>query len=140
MKVITRDFNPDQDTGFIYSTWAKSVYYGNRRWHGNDSTKQEWFKDFYVTMSEALGTGKIRIACLEDDRDLIIGYSVLVESVCEFVYVKEALRRQGIATLLLKGESVFSFNVCTRMGAKIIAERALNGTKEETRSNMQDPT
>lgn len=94
--IIQRDFNL-RDLNFIYATWLKGLRYGND-WFGF-ITKEAYFT-FYHRIIELL-TQKpgvmIKIACLKDDPDVILGYSVSEGFVLHWVFVKSAWRKIGIA-------------------------------------------
>lgn len=99
-KVVLRKFDPDMDSGFIYSTFPKGVYHGSY----DDITlpKKEWFALFYEAMKASLDLSQITIACMDGSPEVIIGYSIVRESILQFVYVKESYRKQGIARILTR--------------------------------------
>lgn len=93
----------DQDKNFILATFLRGIYYG-------DSWFSEIPKDIFMnTYKNVIGnlvnnpTTIIKVACLVEDPNVILGYSVLsAEYSCiEFVYVKSAWRKRGIARSLL---------------------------------------
>lgn len=133
-KVILRDFNPDSDTGLIYDTYPKGVYYGSAE--PITTPKSEWFTEFFKVAKGQLQTAQIHIACLSDDPDFALGYSIIQDGQLEFVYVKKAYRNKGIATLLTKNkyQSINPANL-TRVGKAILQknqEKELNETNSAT--------
>lgn len=121
-QIILRDFNSKDDSGFIYSTWPKSVYYSGV--HVSDLDKREWFKNFHEYMNRIIPESKIYIACQKDDAPFILGYSIINDNNLLFVYIKDAYRKQGLATFLTKnkGISEVAGSFVTRIGAAIMAE------------------
>lgn len=100
--VIIRNYDHDRDAPFIYSSWRNALWYAEERDEGlagmfykkaNQDIKH-LIRDFFTT---------VKIACLSDDPDQIVGYSVLSKDNLEWVYVKIDYRKQGVATLLCKG-------------------------------------
>lgn len=107
-EVITeRHFQPT-DTGFIYSTWLKGLYYGNDWFREID---QERFFDTYHRVIEALlfkPEVTIKIACLKEDLDTIVGYTITEKSkegtTLHWAFVKPVWRKLGIAKGLLPSD------------------------------------
>src|ERR1035438_3245364 len=86
------------DKNFVLATFLRGLYYG-----------ETWFseipKDIFMTnyklIAEALVTSPkviIKVACLPEDLDTIIGYSILSQDflTLHFVYVKSAWRLKGV--------------------------------------------
>jgi hypothetical protein len=119
-RVILRKFNPETDSGLIYSSWPKGV------WHSPNGpinqVKTQWFTKFYQHVKHCLETGSVYIACMEDNPDFLLGYSVITGPLLEFVYVKKDFRNQGIATLLVKNKNVSKVKNLTKIGAAILAK------------------
>lgn len=100
--VTIRDYEPG-DKNFIYSTFLIGLYYGD-----------SWFtmieKDTFMHHYHKILTGilespnnKIKVACLKDDRDVILGYSILSadNEAVHYVFCKSAWRSIGIAKMLV---------------------------------------
>lgn len=90
------------DINFIYSSWLKGLRYGND-WF--EFISKEAYYTFYHRIIELIlqrPTTTITIACLKDDPDVILGYSVQEGSVLHWVFVKPAWRKIGLATDLVK--------------------------------------
>ena len=100
-KVIVREFNAKNDSGFIYATWPKSVYYSGINTN-TDTNRRLWFDEFHQYMQNLLPEAEIKIACLQEDKDFILAYSIVAGRTLQFIYVKDDYRKQGIAKLLLK--------------------------------------
>ena len=134
MKVIVRRFKVFEDSGIIFSTFPKGVYYGLETIP--EEPKREWFSRYYETTRELLENADIRIACRDDDHDFIVGYAIINFDTCEFVYVKEGYRKQGIATLLIP-DNINKFNNITKIGKVILDARNSRTIKEETRTEAE---
>lgn len=123
-KVIIRDFVPLTDSGFIFSTMPKSIYYSGIN-IDLDEDKKHWFEQFYTYLQNLIPESEISIACLEFDLDTIIGYCIVAGRTLQFVYIKEAFRKQGIARLLVNyNKQIREVNIgfVTRIGDCIIEE------------------
>lgn len=121
MSIVTiRPFEELGDSGFIYSTWPKSVYHKPAK--PIKMEKSAWFGQFYFYLQAHLRSSAIYIACLKDSPDTIIGYAILEGIELQFVYIKEMYRSQGIATLLLKNKKIESVNTnnLTKAGEAIL--------------------
>lgn len=122
-KVIIRSFIPESDAAFLYSSWRNSLWYDQDR---DPSQSQKFYT--YVTREIkniiSKKECKIKIACLSDDPDLIIGYSVLTGTNLEWCYVKIEYRKKGIANLITKGFHTIS-QPMTRIGKSIALNHAL---------------
>lgn len=117
-KVVIRNFQPASDSGFIYSTLPKNAYYS--AYHEVIISRARWFKEIYNYLKEVIEVSKIFIACPEGDMDTIVGYSIINQDVLEFVFVKDAYRKQGVGTLLVKGRGVRDYNLLTKIGKSIL--------------------
>lgn len=97
-----RDMKPE-DKNFILATFLRGLYYGD-----------SWFslisKDAFMTNYKKVGEFllnhekvTIKIACLKEDPDVILGYSILSTdfSTVHWVFVKKAWREKGIAKSIL---------------------------------------
>lgn len=95
-----RAFNPVMDTEFLYHNWIqsyeqsligkivpKSVYYPYQR----------KLIDTLLAQSDT----EVRIACLPDEPNAILGFSVLQEDTVHYVYVKPHWRSKRIGQALL---------------------------------------
>jgi GNAT superfamily N-acetyltransferase len=97
-----RDYQPS-DKNFVLATFLRGVYYGDS-WFSK--IRKDIFMDNYKRIAEfAIDTGKVvvKVACLREDPDVIIGYSILSADyqAVSWVYVKKAWRLKGIARSLL---------------------------------------
>jgi GNAT superfamily N-acetyltransferase len=115
--VTTRDVR-ESDMPFIYRSILMGTYHGNRPAKGRkqdskapvdffSSIDQDVFMREYHGFLEAkfaLLETKIKIACLVENADVILGFSVYHSNALDFVFVKPDWRRIGIATDLVPKE------------------------------------
>lgn len=92
----------DEDKNLILATFLRGLYYGDS-WFSE--IPKEVFMDNYQKVGEALLRSDnviIKIACLKEEPDVILGYSILSADyqVIHWVYVKTRWRKRGIARSL----------------------------------------
>ena len=97
-----RDKRPD-DKNFILSTFLKGLYHGESFF---SQIPKNIFMDNYKRVANALVENpgiKIKVACLTEDPDVILGYAILSQdnSTVFWVFTKTAWRKRGIAKSLL---------------------------------------
>ncbi len=98
--VTIREARPD-DKSFIYSSWLKGLRFGNKWFEAID---QDTYFQRYHDVIEALLSRpdtSVKVACLVEDPDVILGYSVYTGQTVHFVFVKRAWRGIGIARSLV---------------------------------------
>lgn len=93
----------DSDKAFILATFLRGVYYGDS-WFS--LIPKDIFMNNYKYIAEDLLSNPntiVTIACLPEDPDVILGYSILGKYYqrLDWVYVKSAWRRKGIAKALV---------------------------------------
>lgn len=143
MIIATRSFNDIKDTGIIMETMPKSVYYDTHKGPPN----KQWFIEYFQYLQPLLKRAFITIACDKDDHDFILGYSIVdpEHMRLEFVYVKDAYRKQNIATLLgYKNYEEFNYKNITKLGRQILDQNYKkiigNKPKEESMAKKQAPS
>jgi len=120
VNVIIREFKPDTDEAFIYSSWRNSSYY--MAVTEKPGTPKMVFRKLSHQIKEILKHAKVRIACAEDDMRVIFGYCVYTKDHLNWIYVKEEFREKGIGNLLMPKTISTVTNDLTKIG-KIIAEK-----------------
>lgn len=89
------------DLDLIYSTWLRPLYYDN-----------DWVSDvdkgmFMRAMNKRIKyileqpTVQVKVACLSDAPDVILGYAVIEWRRLWWIYVKKAWREMGLAKKLI---------------------------------------
>lgn len=91
----------ESDKAFIMATMLRGLYYGNS-WFS--MIPKDIFMNNYKKVIEALITRNlVTIACLPDEPDVILGYSLVNGdfSKLHWVYVKQDFRKMGIGKSLV---------------------------------------
>lgn len=105
----------------MLATFLRGLYYGDS-WFS--LIPKQIFMDNYKLVAEALVTrATIKVACLKDEEDVIIGYSILSNDyqTIHFVYVKANWRLKGIARSLLP-QYPSAVSHLTELGKKLITK------------------
>lgn len=97
IEVTIRDPQP-HDINFILSTALKGLYYGSKFWAEID--QDAFFKNYEPFLKTLMLKNTIKIACLDDDQDVILGWSMYHNQTLDFIFVKKSYRKLGIAKLL----------------------------------------
>ncbi len=120
--VATRDYR-ESDKNFIFSTWLLGLYYGDS-WY-SDIPKQIFMGNYHKVIEHVLNTPGIviKVACLKDEPEVILGYSILNSDLTamHWVFVKKAWRKIGIAKSLIP-VSINTVSNLTHIG-KVILKR-----------------
>lgn len=93
----------ESDKNFVLATFLRGLYYGDS-WFS--IIPKNIFMDHYKRLANALVNHPqiiIKVACLKEDPDVILGYSILSSdlSTIHWVFVKSAWRNNGIARSLV---------------------------------------
>jgi GNAT superfamily N-acetyltransferase len=99
--IYIRDYVPG-DKNFVMATFLRGLYYGES-WFS--SIPKDIFMGNYKIIAEAMlnnPNNMVKVACLREDPDVILGYSLLSTdfSTVGWVFVKTSWRRQGIGRAL----------------------------------------
>lgn len=119
--VAVRDFLPD-DKNFILSTWLKGLRYGND-WF--EAIESKTYFEFYRNVLEAILSNpniSVKVACLKEDKEVILGYSVYSGNRLDWVFVKKAWRGIGISKSIVP-ESITIVSHLTNVGKSILRKR-----------------
>jgi len=95
-----RDYNPETDKSLIMASWLKGLYYGNSFF---GMVEKDLFMNHYKQYLEVvLSKSTVKVACLIEDKDTILGYSVLSPDflVIHWIFVKKLFREKGIGKSL----------------------------------------
>lgn len=121
-KVMELRHGVEADRAFIMATWLRGLYYGNSWFREID--KNSFMKHYHEIVSDILKTQTtfVQVAVLKEDKDVILGYSVLSfaykNPVLHWVFVKDGWRRLGIATQLVPKEADTATHL-TALGRKL---------------------
>lgn len=111
-----------QDYPFIYSTWLKGLRFGNSLYGLIDS--KVYFRIYHQFIEVLLAKPNIsvKVACLKEDPNVLLGYSVYSGARLDWVHVKKAWRNIGLAKDLVPKEISVVSHV-TAVGQSIIKKR-----------------
>lgn len=98
-----REYMPS-DKAFILATWLRALRFGNS-WYNLIDAKV-YYAVYHAVLENLLAksTTTIRVACLKDDPEVILGFSVYESPRLHWVYIKQAWRKLGIARALVPKE------------------------------------
>lgn len=102
--ISIRGYKPE-DRSFILACWLRGIYYGNT--YFSEIPKGVFMEHYHAVLERFIDNPNvnIQVACLKDDPDVILGYSVTRLSkgqhVLDWVFVKKAWRQIGIARSLV---------------------------------------
>lgn len=135
---VIREAYASSDFALIYATWRNALWYAERR---PDSESDQFYKAASERIADILKRpdSRTRVACLSDDSDMLLGWSVLVGDRLEFVYVKIDYRRKGIGRLLVKGFKTFS-EPETRAGKAIAHKIIMDQRPQGITENLTEET
>lgn len=107
------------DLDFIFSTWLRGLRYGNA-WHMLID-QESYFKGQHKVIEKLLADPKteIKVSCLKDAQEIIVGYSVYSGDTLHWVQVKSDWRKIGIATDLVP-KTVKTVTNITKIGHSIL--------------------
>lgn len=98
--VVVREAGPG-DLNFILKSWLMAVRNTSHLSWGIANAR--YFAGEQILIKRTLAKARTLVACLPDDPELVLGFVVCEPpALCHFVYVKAALRRQGVARVLLQ--------------------------------------
>jgi hypothetical protein len=125
--VTGREFMPSTDEAFIYSTWRNGFFYGalNKE---ELPPAEEFFKEKTAEIKRILEgpSTKVRIACIKDAPEVILGYAVFTGDLhLEWIFVKQQFRGKKIAKFLTVNLKSVTANL-TKSGAAITKKKNLS--------------
>jgi GNAT superfamily N-acetyltransferase len=121
VRVVCRPFDAKTDSGFVYSSWRNSAFYGASPPLREDAAT--FFHKQTEWIAHTLWDAKVHIACLEDSPNTIVGYSVVTGDHLDWVYVKPDYREKGIATMLIPPKVTSYTSFTTKIGRAILKKR-----------------
>lgn len=109
---------PENYKGVVYAKWMQSLRYGNQFFYLADSKSYYEAYQKYIDMLRARPKSLLRIACLTDDVDVVLGWSLIEDHTLHYVYVVKEQRRLGIAKSLVPTE-IKQISHLTKIGMTI---------------------
>lgn len=88
------------DRNFILATWLRGLRYGNSWFNAIES--QVYFAVYQKIIETIMASPNvhIKVACLKEDDDVVLGYIIYSGNRADWVFVKKAWRNIGIAKML----------------------------------------
>ena len=119
--VAVRDFQPN-DKNFILATWLRGLKYGNDWFNAIDPGI--YFVVYQAAIERLLGNPNIsvKVACLKEDPEVVLGYAVYSGARLDWVFVKKAWRGVGIAKGLVP-TGITCVSHLTTVGRSILKKR-----------------
>lgn len=116
----------EDDFNFIMATWLKTSYYGHP--YFKEVEKKAFFHHYAKFIQSILLAPRtiIKVACLPDDPDIILGYAVYSDATVHQVYVKAPWRLKGIARSLLAEAQLTTCSHLTKVGNEIRKKKGLD--------------
>lgn len=120
--IAIRDVNFEQDSNYIFSTFLRGLYYG--KFFYIEIQKDSFMKNYQRVIDSLIRSPgiTIKVACLKDTPDVILGYSISKGNVLHYVFVRPQWRSIGIATLLTPKE-ITCVTHLTKVGLSIIRNK-----------------
>jgi hypothetical protein len=119
--IAFRSFH-SMDEAFIYTTFLKGLRYGNSVFGFVD--QEIYFRVYHQIIEHLLrkpGT-TIRIACLKEDPEIILGYSISEGSTVHWIFIKQAWRQIGLMKDLLPDSFEWVSHITT-VGKQILGKK-----------------
>ncbi len=117
-----RDGKPS-DKNFILATFLRGLYYGET-WF-SEIPKNIFMDNYKLVANALLDSPKVitKIACLPEDPDTIIGYSILSADyqTIHFVYCKQIWRGKGVAKSLVPAHPMYVSHL-TALGKTLLSK------------------
>lgn len=122
--LITIRLAVPEDNNFILATWLRGLFYGDS-WFSH--VPKSIFMDHYHKVIDFILQSPntiIAVACLKEDQDVILGYSVINSSnnSLHWVFVKKAWRGIGISKKIVPN-TVNTVTHLTKVGLSIITKK-----------------
>lgn len=112
-----------EDANFVLATFLRGLYYGES-WYS--AIPKDIFMSNYKRIAVAMLANPnniVKIACLKEDPDVILGYSILSSDyqVIHWVFVKKVWRKKGIARSLVPSRPQFISHL-TNLGKDLLSK------------------
>ncbi len=109
----------DSDRSFIFASWLKGLRHGNDYFGLIQS--DAYFKHYHRVIETILDDFEVtvRVACLKEDPDVILGYAVYKNDTLHWTHVKKAWRKIGLARDLVPPNITTVSNV-TKVGISLL--------------------
>lgn len=109
---------PKQYQNLVRSRWMRNYK------SDNDFMKMAYAPAYYAVYSKLVSailnrpSTIVRLALLQDDSDVVLGFSIMESSVLHYIHVPKGYRRKGIGRLLVP-EYIEYFSHLTKIGINL---------------------
>ncbi len=119
--VTTRAYH-EGDKALVLASWLKGLYYGDS-WFSL-IPKDIFMKAYHALLERLLDAPgvEIKVACLKDDPEVILGYAVYTNTVLHWIFVKKSWRKIGIAKMVCPAE-LTAVTHLTDLGKQLLRNR-----------------
>lgn len=109
---------PKNYEALIYSKWLRSLRFGNDYFRiiESDSYYKAYHK--YISILLSRPNSLLYIACLTDDPDVVLGFSLIEDRTLHYIHVHEHNRRIGIGKALIV-KKIDTITHITKIGLQI---------------------
>jgi hypothetical protein len=125
-ELITLRVMVESDKNFVMSTIMKGLYYGES-WF-SEIPKQTFMIEYHKVIEFLLNkpTTHVVVACLREDPDVILGYSICTApDIAHWVFIKKSWRGIGIANSLVPKDVRYATHL-TKTGLSIIRKKNID--------------
>lgn len=121
--IIAHKSLPQKYLNLVRTKWMRSFRYGNVYIKLTDSNS--YFKAYSPYLDRLIYQPQttVRLAVLDSDQDIVLGFSVTSGNVLHYVFVGKDYRFQGIAKLLVPFD-ITEFTHLTKTGLKLWSTKA----------------
>jgi len=121
--IVIRDYTPE-DKNFVLATWLRGLYYGDSVY--SNMKKQTFMENYHTILETVINNSaiQIKVACLKEDSNVILGYAVLANApqTIHWVFVKKFWRNIGLARDLVPKDTNTVTNL-TKIGLSILKKK-----------------
>jgi GNAT superfamily N-acetyltransferase len=113
---------PEAYKPLVFSKWLRSLRYGNDYFKLMEPVSYYHSYHLFIEKLLANPSSVVRLAVLQDDYDVVLGFSVCRANVVDYLHVQRDYRRKGIGTALVPADTAIVTHL-TRNGMSFWASR-----------------
>jgi hypothetical protein len=116
---------PDAYRNLVYSTWLRSLRFGNEYFKLISSDAYYSNYDVYIKSLTNRPNSTLKLAVLSDNHDVVLGWSLTEGTTLHYVHVQKDVRKNGIARSLMPA-NINTITHLTTVGATIWASHCIS--------------
>lgn len=109
---------PDEYRSLVFSQWMRTLRYGNEYFKLTESRHYFGAYQKYIETLLARPGAVVRLAVITDDRDVVLGWSLMDGTTLHYVHVQKDQRNKGVGTILVP-KYIESISHLTKAGLSI---------------------